>query len=72
LVKINQKGEKIMIVNRLKVTVKQGRMEELVELLKDARQQGGYNVRLYQSYLGTRDQIAYEFEFEDYAAFDKF
>ena len=61
-----------MIVNRLRVTVKQGRMEELVELIKEWRKQGGYNVRLYQSHLGTRDQIAYEFEFEDYAAYDKF
>ena len=61
-----------MIVNRLTVTVKQGRMEEFAELLKERRKQGGYNVRLYQSHLGTRDQIAYEFEFEDYAAYDKF
>ncbi|MFN2302656.1 MAG: hypothetical protein ACK2TV_02900 [Anaerolineales bacterium] len=61
-----------MIVNRLTVNVKQGRMDELVELLKDARKQGGYHVRFYQSYLGIRDQIAYEFEFEDYAAYDKF
>jgi uncharacterized protein YpbB len=72
LVKINQKGEKIMIVNRYKVTVKQGRMQELVELLKKMREQGGYSGRLYQSHLGTRDQIAYEYEFEDYAAYDKF
>ena len=61
-----------MIVNRVSVTVKQGRMEELVELLKEGRKQGGYNARLYQSHLGNRDQIAYEFEFEDYAAYDKF
>ena len=61
-----------MIVNRLRVTVKQGRMQELVELLKEIRKQAGLNVRLYQSHLGTRDQIAYEFEFEDYAAYDKF
>jgi len=61
-----------MIVNRLRVTVKQGRMQELVELLKEMRKQAGLNVRLYQSHLGTRDQIAYEFEFEDYAAYDKF
>ena len=61
-----------MIVNRLTVSVKQGRMQELVELLKERRKQEGYNVRLYQSHLGTRDQIAYEIEFEDYAAYDKF
>ena len=62
-----------MIVNRLTITVKQGRMQEFVELLKERRKQGEYNnVRLYQSHLGTRDQIAYEIEFEDYAAYDKF
>jgi hypothetical protein len=72
LVKINQKGGKIMIVNRYTITVKQGRMGEAVELLKEMRKQGGFNVRLYQSHLGIRDQIAYEFEFEDYAAYDKF
>ena len=61
-----------MIVNRYTITVKQGRMGEAVELIKEMRKQGGYHGRLYQSHLGTRDQIAYEFEFEDYAAYDKF
>ena len=61
-----------MIVNRMTVTAKQGRMEELIELLKEGRKQGGYDFRLYQSSLGTYDQIAYEFEFEDMAAFEKF
>ena len=61
-----------MIVNRYKVTIKQGHMQEVVELVKEMRKQGGYDCRLYQSHLGTRDQIACEFEFEDYAAYDTF
>ena len=61
-----------MIVNRLTVTVKQGRMQEVVELLNEGRKQVGFKVRLYQSDLGNRNQIAYELEFEDYAAYDKF
>ena len=61
-----------MIVNRMTVTVKQGHMDELIEHLKEGRKRGGYDFRLYRSSLGTYDQIAYEFEFEDMAAFDKF
>ena len=59
-----------MIVNRTTVTVKQGRMQELVELLNEGRKQIGYKVRLYQSDLGTRNQLAYELEFEDMAAYE--
>jgi len=44
-----------MIVNRYTVTVKQGRMQELVELIKEMHKQGGYSGRLYQSHFGTRD-----------------
>jgi hypothetical protein len=47
-------------------------MQELVELVKEMRKQAGFKGRLYQSHLGTRDQIAFEYEFEDYAAYDKF
>ena len=61
-----------MIVQRMNVNVKQGRMQELLDFLKKDRKKGGYNYRLYQSNLGTFDQISIEMEFENLAAHEKF
>ena len=61
-----------MIVQRMTVNVKKGCMQELLEFLKEIRKKRGYNYRLYQSNLGTFDQIALEMELDDLAAFDKF
>ena len=61
-----------MIVQRMNINVKNGRMPELLEFLKEDRKRGGYNYRLYQSNLGTFDQISIEFEFDDLAAHEKF
>ena len=61
-----------MIVQRMNINVKQSRTQELLEFLKEDRKKGGYNYRLYQSNLGTFDQISIEMEFEDLAAHQKF
>ena len=61
-----------MIVNRLTYTVKLGRMQELLDFVNADRKKHGYNYRMYQSNIGTFDQVAFELEFEDLAAFDKF
>mgnify|MGYP003574820365 CR=1 FL=1 len=61
-----------MIVQRMNVNAKKGRILELIEFLKEDRKRGGYNYRLYQSNLGTFEQVSIELEFDDLAAHEKF
>ena len=46
-------------------------MQDVLTLLKEYRKQGGYEYRVYQSDLGTLDQISIDFEFEDMMAREK-
>lgn len=61
-----------MIVQRMTINVRQGRMQDVLTFLKEDRKRGGYKYRLYESNFGTYNQIAFEFEFEDMAAQEKF
>ena len=56
-----------MIVQRAIFNVKKDCMQEFLELHKKR----GYNYRLYQSRLGTFDQISFEWEWENMAAYEK-
>ena len=61
-----------MRVQRITKNVTQGCMEEVIEFLKEHRKKHGFTYRLYQSNFGTADQIAFEMEFEDLTAYEKF
>ena len=61
-----------MIVQRMTVRVKKGHMQDALNLLKEYRKQEGYEYRLYESDLGTFDQISLEFEFDNFAARENF
>jgi len=66
-----------MIVNRRTFNVKQGRGEELVALvlgeIAAETERGGYTgaTRVYTSSIGTFDQVAVEWEYEDLAEYEK-
>ena len=61
-----------MIVQRMTISIKPGRMDEVLTLLKEDRKRSGFQSRLYQIDIGTFGQIAIELEFEDMAAREKF
>lgn len=66
-----------MIVNRRTFNVKQGRMEELVALvlgeIAAVSEDGSYTgaTRVYTSNIGTFNQMAVEWEYEDLAAYER-
>jgi len=66
-----------MIVNRRTFNVRPGRMQEAVALvLKEVaaeRERGGMSgpVRVYTSSIGTFDQMAVEWEYENLAVYEK-
>lgn len=60
-----------MLVQRMTVNVEKGRMEDILALLKENRKRSGFDYRLYEIDIGTFDQIALEFEFEDMATREK-
>lgn len=61
-----------MIVQRLTFLAKSGRRMEAAELASAERERTGSTHRIYRSYLGPRNTIAVEFEFEDLEEMEAF
>jgi hypothetical protein len=61
-----------MIVQRITVHIKPGKINEAVELAKQARRRWSIPGRLYSSIYGTFNTVVLDFEAENQAELDKY
>ena len=61
-----------MIVQRIIVQIKPGKLNEALEIAKGARKRWPFPGRLYSSIYGNFDQIVFDFDAENQAELDKY
>lgn len=61
-----------MIVQRINAQIKNGKLDEALEMVKEARRRWPFPGRLYSSIYGTFNTVVLDFDAENQAELDKY